>query len=126
MYIPEVCIGPRNAQPSRILIQQMVSANMAPRNQNKNSQNGAGFLSEACPVFQLGQFTSNDLHASFFPSVLCVTPCDTLSKRRVCISRKKANTSVTYMDAVVSTKKSFNILQPTSEGIGNLESGETS
>lgn len=89
----------------------------------KTRQNVAGLLSEACPVFQLGQFTAKgSSHVFFFfPNMMYVLLHVTHWAKRVCISRKKkerkANTSMIYMDAVVSTIKGRILtLQPTSEG----------
>lgn len=77
---------------------------MAPRNNiNKNRQNGVGFLSYGSPLFQPGQFTSKDLHTPFFfflfvSNMLYVLLHVTRGGKKI-----KANTSVIYMDHVVST-----------------------
>lgn len=86
----------------------------------KRVKNGAGFLSEACPVFQLRQFTSNHIHIFVSRVLLHVTHW---AEEGSHCQKIKADTSVIYMDAVVS-KMSFNIFQPTSQGNGIFVSGE--
>lgn len=90
----------------------------------KRVKNGAGFLSEACPVFQLRQITSNHIHIFVYPPpprvLLHVTHW---AEEGSHCQKIKADTSVICMDAVASTR-SFNIFQPTSQGIGIFVSGE--
>lgn len=90
----------KKARSSRIIIKQTVSANMAPRNNiNKNRQSAASFLSDRSPLFQPGQFTSKDLHTPFVLSMLYVLIHVSSEAKK----KTKANTSVIYMDHVVST-----------------------
>lgn len=108
MYVPEVCIGPGKAQPSRIIIKQTVSANMAPRiNINKKQ------TKKTVQAFCLRRVhcSSRDssrprvfTHLSFFLLYTSVLFHDTLSQKSLYFPEKAHKSVSTMLLSTMLTK----------------------